>query len=111
ERHLDKPERVKIAGEKTAAGKLPRVRQIAYIVRRNQKAQALDRVLDVEKPPPPIVFCRTRLEVDTLVETLNAHGYKAEALHGGMMQRQRDAVMNRVRAGKTELLMGTDVAA
>src|SRR6185436_4319324 len=52
-----------------------------------------------------------RLAVDTLVETLNAHGYRAEALHGGMQQRQRDAVMNRVRSGKTDLLMATDVAA
>ena len=111
ERHLKKPERVKIAGEKTAAGKMPRVRQVAYIVRRNQKAQALDRVLDMENPTSAIVFCRTRLEVDTLVETLNAHGYKAEALHGGMMQRQRDTVMNKFRAAKTDLLIATDVAA
>jgi len=111
ERHLKTPQRVKVAGEKTAAGKLPRVRQVAYIVRRNQKAQALDRVLDMENPTSAIVFCRTRLEVDTLVETLNAHGYRAEALHGGMMQRQRDVVMNKFRAAKTDLLIATDVAA
>ncbi|MGE0445631.1 MAG: DEAD/DEAH box helicase [Vicinamibacterales bacterium] len=111
QRHLQSPARVTIAHEKTAAGKLPRVRQVAYIVRRNQKAQALDRVLDMESPSSAIVFCRTRIEVDTLVETLNAHGYKAEALHGGMMQRQRDAVMNKFRAAKTDLLIATDVAA
>jgi ATP-dependent RNA helicase DeaD len=46
-----------------------------------------------------------------LTETLNAHGYRAEALHGGMQQRQRDAVMNRVRSEKTDLLIATDVAA
>ena len=51
-------------------------------------------------PTSALVFCRTRLEVDTLVETLNAHGYRAEALHGGMQQRQRDRVMNRFRAGQ-----------
>jgi ATP-dependent RNA helicase DeaD len=45
------------------------------------------------------------------VETLNAHGYRAEALHGGMQQRQRDAVMNRFRAAKADLLIATDVAA
>jgi ATP-dependent RNA helicase DeaD len=111
ERHLNKPERLKVAGEKTAVGKMPRVRQVAYIVRRDQKARALDRVLDMEDPASAIVFCRTRLEVDTLMETLNAHGYRAEALHGGMMQRQRDAVMGRVRARQTDLLIATDVAA
>jgi len=111
ERHLRSPKRVTIAREKTAAGKMPRVRQLAYIVRRAQKPAALDRILEMENPTSAIVFCRTRLEVDTLTETLNAHGYRAEALHGGMEQRQRDAVMNRVRSGKTDLLIATDVAA
>jgi ATP-dependent RNA helicase DeaD len=111
QKHLRKPQRITIAHEKTAAGKLPRVRQVAYIVRRAQKAEALGRVLDMENPTSAIVFCRTRLEVDSLVETLNAHGYRADALHGGMQQRQRDIVMNRFRAAKTDLLIATDVAA
>ncbi|NOT45834.1 MAG: DEAD/DEAH box helicase, partial [Acidobacteria bacterium] len=111
ERRLTSPARVVVAAEKTASGKLPRVRQVAYVVRRAEKAAALDRILDMENPGSAIVFCRTRLEVDTLVETLNAHGYRAEALHGGMQQRQRDAVMQRVRAGATDLLIATDVAA
>jgi ATP-dependent RNA helicase DeaD len=111
ERHLQKPARVTIAREKTAAGKLPRVRQVAYIVSRAQKPAALGRVLDMENPTSAIVFCRTRLEVDSLVETLNAHGFRAEALHGGMQQRQRDGVMNRFRAAKLDLLVATDVAA
>ena len=93
------------------AGKLPRVRQLAYVVGRAQKPAALQRVLDMESPSSALVFCRTRLEVDTLVETLNAHGYRAEALHGGMQQRQRDSVMNRFRAAKADLLIATDVAA
>jgi ATP-dependent RNA helicase DeaD len=110
-RHLKNAERITIAHEKTAAGKMPRVRQVAYIVRRAQKPAALDRILDMENPTSAIVFCRTRIEVDSLVETLNAHGYRAEALHGGMQQRQRDAVMGRVRTQKTDLLIATDVAA
>ena len=71
----------------------------------------LGRVLDVESPTSAIVFCRTRLDVDTLVERLNAHGYRAEALHGGMQQRQRDQVMSRFRSEKADLLVATDVAA
>jgi ATP-dependent RNA helicase DeaD len=109
--HLKSPHRVTIAHEKTAAGKLPRVRQVAYVVARPNKPVALQRVLDTENPSSALVFCRTRLEVDTLVETLNAHGYRAEALHGGMQQRQRDAVMGRFRSAKADLLVATDVAA
>jgi ATP-dependent RNA helicase DeaD len=111
ERHLDNPVRIRIAREKVAAGKLPRVRQVAYVVARAQKPAALDRVLEHEDPASALVFCRTRLEVDTLVEMLNAHGHQAEALHGGMEQRQRDRVMARFRDGTADLLVATDVAA
>ncbi len=110
-RHLRDPRQITIAHEKTAAGTLPRVRQIAYVVARAHKPAALQRVLDMENPESALVFCRTRLEVDVLVETLNAHGYRAEALHGGMQQRQRDAVMGRFRSAKADLLVATDVAA
>jgi ATP-dependent RNA helicase DeaD len=111
ERHLRNPARVTIAREKTAAGKLPRIRQLAYVVPRAHKPAALDRVLEMEDPTSALVFCRTRLEVETVVEALKAHGHRAEALHGGMEQRQRDRVMQMFRSAKVELLVATDVAA
>lgn len=110
-RHLTDPARVTIPKEKRTAGKLPRVRQVAYIVSRPQKMSALGRVLDYEAPKSAIVFCRTRLEVDELTDTLNAHGYGAQALHGGMVQKQRDRVMQAFRSEKAEILVATDVAA
>src|SRR5687767_11390340 len=111
ERHLNNPARITIAREKTAAGKMPRVRQVAYIVGRAQKAATLERILDMEDPVATLVFCRTRLEVESLVETCNAHGHRGEALHGGMMQKQRDRVMGLFRTQKANLLIATDVAA
>ncbi len=57
------------------------------------------------------MFCRTRDEVDELTVTMNGRGYRAEALHGGMDQQQRDRVMARLRDGTAELLVATDVAA
>jgi ATP-dependent RNA helicase DeaD len=110
-RHLKDPKKIAIARETTASGKLPRVRQLAYVVSRAHKPASLERVLEIEDPASALVFCRTRLEVDTLVELLTAHGHRAEALHGGMEQRQRDRVMGRFRDGSTELLVATDVAA
>jgi ATP-dependent RNA helicase DeaD len=87
------------------------VRQLAYVVMRPHKPAALGRILDVEAPRAAIVFCRTRGEVDQLTETMNGRGYRAEALHGGMDQVQRDRVMGRLRDGTAELLIVTDVAA
>jgi len=110
-RHLKDPVNVKIAGERAVAGTIPRVRQVAYMVQRQQKPAALGRVLDIENPTSAIVFCRTRTEVDELTETLNGRGYRAEAIHGGLSQEQRDRVMRRFREGGVELLVATDVAA
>lgn len=110
-RHLRDPVNVKIAGERAVAGTIPRVRQLAYMVQRQQKPAALGRVLDIENPTSAIVFCRTRTEVDELTETLNGRGYRAEAIHGGLSQEQRDRVMRRFREGGVELLVATDVAA
>ena len=69
------------------------------------------RVLDVEGPTAALVFCRTRDQVEQLTETLNGRGYRAEALHGGMDQAQRDRVMGRLRSGVADLLVATAVAA
>ncbi|HWG93213.1 MAG TPA: DEAD/DEAH box helicase [Mycobacteriales bacterium] len=110
-KHLRDPVRITIAREKPAEGEAPRVRQSAYVVPRAAKPAALGRVLDLEAPTAAIVFCRTREEVDSLTETLNGRGYRAEALHGGMGQEQRDRVMGRLRAGTADLLVATDVAA
>ncbi len=109
--HLANPVRIEIARERTQKGELPRVRQLAYVVPRAHKHAALGRVLDMETPTSAIVFCRTRLEVDELSEVMNAHGYRAEALHGGLSQEHRDRVMKRFRANKADLLIATDVAA
>jgi ATP-dependent RNA helicase DeaD len=111
ERHLQQPAHVTIARERPSAGKLPRVRQVAYVVARAHKPLALSRVLELERPQSALVFCRTRLEVDQLVDTLSAHGYRPAALHGGMLQKQRDRVMGLFRAAKADLLVATDVAA
>jgi ATP-dependent RNA helicase DeaD len=110
-RHLKDPVRIQVNREAVPAGEAPRVRQSAYLVARTHKSAALGRILDVESPTAAIVFCKTRGEVDELTETLNGRGYRAEALHGGMNQEQRDRVMARLRSGTAELLVATDVAA
>lgn len=110
-RHLRTPARITIKAEKRAPGKMPLVRQVAYMASRQQKAFALGRILEFEDPTSAIVFCRTRVEVDELTDTLKSHGYGAQALHGGLDQRQRDRVMQLFRTGKADVLVATDVAA
>jgi ATP-dependent RNA helicase DeaD len=110
-KHQNDPVTVRIAAAHREEGVAPLISQRVYVVQRQHKAAALGRILDVEDPGAAIVFCRTRGEVDQLTETLNGRGYRAEALHGGMDQAQRDRVMGRLRSGTAELLVATDVAA
>src|SRR5947209_4630922 len=110
-RHLRDPVRVELGRQPSASADGLLVRQTAYLVPRGYKAAALGRVLDLERPTATIVFCPTRDEVDQLTESLNGRGYRAEALHGGMDQKQRDRVMARLRSGAIDLLVATDVAA
>ncbi|HSF66351.1 MAG TPA: DEAD/DEAH box helicase [Nitrospiraceae bacterium] len=110
-RHLREPVEIRIAKEPLKAGAAPRVRQSAYIVARPHKVVALGRILDMEAPKSALVFCRTRIEVDELTSTLMDRGHRAEAIHGGMNQPQRDRVMRLFRSGQIEILVATDVAA
>ncbi|HEV7908077.1 MAG TPA: DEAD/DEAH box helicase [Pseudonocardiaceae bacterium] len=109
--HLRDPVRIQIGRQAPPPGEAPLVRQSAFVVPRAHKPAALGRVLDIESPTAAIVFCRTRDEVDQLTETLNGRGYRAESLHGGISQEQRERVMGRLRNGTADLLVATDVAA
>src|SRR5258706_467500 len=109
-KYQNDPVRIQIGRGDTQPG-TALVRQSAYMVQRAHKPAALGRILDIEAPKATLVFCRTRTEVDQLTETMNGRGYRAEALHGGMDQPQRDRVMGRLRDGTAELLVATDVAA
>ncbi|MBM3271617.1 MAG: DEAD/DEAH box helicase, partial [Candidatus Sericytochromatia bacterium] len=110
-RHLKNPVEITIAKEAVKAGAAPRVQQTAYVVTRQHRGATLARIIDMAGPKSALVFCRTRLEVDEVTAMLSSRGHRAEAIHGGMSQVQRDRVMNAFKTGQTELLVATDVAA
>ncbi len=110
-KHLNDPVDIRMGKVETPEGEAPKVRQTAYSVPRSHVTVALGRVLEMERPTAAIVFCRTRADVDAVTETLTGRGLRAEALHGGMDQEHRTRVVERLRAGRTDLLVATDVAA
>lgn len=110
-RQLSDPVRISIKRASGTEGTTPKVTQRAYLSHRSHRAAALGRILDMESPEAAIVFCRTRGDVDELTDVMNGRGYRAEALHGGMSQDQRDRAMGRLKSGVATLLIATDVAA
>lgn len=81
------------------------------MVKRQNKQEALQRILDVEGEMYGLIFCRTKIETQRLATALGDHGYPAEALHGDMTQGQRNAVMKKFKTQRIKLLVSTDVAA
>ncbi len=85
--------------------------QIYFEVAEKDRFEALSRIIDVEAEFYGIVFCRTKMDADTLTVRLNERGYLSEALHGDITQSQREKTLRRFRAGKITTLVATDVAA
>jgi ATP-dependent RNA helicase DeaD len=107
-RYLREPERITVSKESLT---VPSVTQTYYEVAGRMKLDALGRILDVEEPGSTIIFCRTKRDVDELVQALQGRGYSAEPIHGDIQQTQRERVLRRFREGQTEVLVATDVAA
>ncbi|MBC8414518.1 MAG: DEAD/DEAH box helicase [Nitrospira sp.] len=90
---------------------VPKIKQIFYDVRHDDKIKALTRLLDVEEPNLTLVFCHTKREVDDVYGKLRQMGYYAGAIHGDYTQSHRDEMLNKFKKGEVDILIATDVAA
>ena len=75
------------------------------------KLEALSRLIEVEDMDAAIVFVRTRAACTTVVEHLSARGVAAAALSGDLDQSLRERTVARLKRGKVDVLVATDVAA
>ncbi len=107
-KYMKKPEKIRVNPGNMV---VPKIKQVFYEVRNQDKLNALARLLDVEDPSLAIVFCHTKREVDEVSQKLQHMGYNADALHGDYSQARREEVMGKFRSGKIEILIATDVAA
>ncbi len=85
--------------------------QIYFEVRESDKFDALTRIIDIENDFYAIIFCRTKLFVDELVNKLLERGYAADGLHGDVSQAQREKILNKFKRKAINILCATDVAA
>ena len=99
-----------ISSPKTAAD-TAQTSQIYFEVQERDKLEALCRIIDVEPDFYGIVFCKTKLDVDELVGQLIKKGYKAQGLHGDILQKQREIILKNFKEKNTQILIATDVAA
>ena len=88
-----------------------RIRQRHLIVNGPQKLEALQRVLEAERSEGTIVFARTRAITLSVAEFLEEHGYEVAVLNGDVPQALRERTIERLRDGRVDVLVATDVAA
>lgn len=107
-RYMKSPEKIRIATDMLTA---PKIDQIFYEVRNNEKIEALSRLIDFDAEGSFLVFCHTKKEVDEVTTNLKLRGYEADGMHGDFTQSQRESVLRKFKESRIDVLVATDVAA
>jgi ATP-dependent RNA helicase DeaD len=106
-----------ILEDRAAVDEKPAVDQFYLILRREDRLEALRRLIDGAEEFYGLVFCATKAGVDELGRRLLETGYAAEVIHGDRSQEERERTLRRFRAyqavsgGDAAILVATDVAA
>ncbi len=87
------------------------INQRFWMVSGLHKIDALTRILEVEKYDGVLIFVRTKSMTTQLADNLSARGLAASALNGDMNQNQREKMVNQLKKGKIDILIGTDIVA
>ncbi len=107
-RHLKSPVEITIEGRLTTAST---IRQRFWMVSGLHKLDALTRILEAETFDAMLVFVRTRNATVELAEKLSARGFAASAMNGDMPQKQREQMVDKLKRGRLDILIATDVVA
>lgn len=87
------------------------VEQNLYAVDSHDKQKLLVQLLQQDNAKQVIVFTKTKLSASRLSRALQKQGVNADAIHGDKSQKERLEALEAFKAGKTQALVATDVAA
>jgi superfamily II DNA/RNA helicase len=109
-KHLLKdPVRIDLSSEKIAS---PQIQQEMYRASNlHHKTRLLKHFLSDENIYKAIIFSATKINADKLADQLCDDGFAAAALHGDLRQNVRNRTLEKLRTGKIQYLVATDVAA
>ncbi len=106
-RFMKDPQEVRIQSSVTTR---PDISQSYWTVY-GRKTDALVRFLEVEEFDAVIIFVRTKSATLEVAEALERSGYNSAALNGDMNQALREQTLERLKDGRLDILIATDVAA
>ncbi|KAL6134279.1 hypothetical protein ACLB2K_066511 [Fragaria x ananassa] len=103
---LVKPVTVNVG--RAGAANLDVIQEVEYV---KQEAKIVYLLECLQKTPPPVlIFCENKADVDDIHEYLLLKGVEAVAIHGGKDQEEREYAISSFKAGKKDVLVATDVA-
>ena len=102
---LHNPEQISIAISQPAAG----INQQAYFIQDSQKIKLLSKIMDPVVYPSVLIFASTKDKVKALGKVLRGLGFKAEAFHSDLGQKEREAILLEFKNKRVPVLIGTDV--
>jgi ATP-dependent RNA helicase DeaD len=108
-KHLRQPEVVRAITEEVEYE--PDIEHVVYECMGEDKLGLLLKLLDEPHEGTTLVFGRTKHGVRNLGTKLERMGYQVDVLQGNLSQGQRERVLSKFRAGKTPILLATNVAA
>lgn len=108
EEHLGEYSEARIEGKTTT---VENIRQRYLQVRNEHKLEALARVLEGEDFDGVLIFVRTKQNTTEVAEKLESRGFNVAPLNGDLAQSMRERTINRLKMGKLDIVVATDVAA
>ncbi|RDE73196.1 ATP-dependent RNA helicase [Haemophilus sputorum] len=107
-RFMKNPQEVKIKATQRSA---PDITQSYWLVNGFRKNDALLRFLEVEEFDAAIIFTRTKTGTVDITELCERNGFRTAALNGDMTQQAREQTLDKLKSGRLDILVATDVAA
>ncbi|MCK5647382.1 MAG: DEAD/DEAH box helicase, partial [Gammaproteobacteria bacterium] len=108
QKYLVEPELVKVASKTMTAAT---IRQRYWRVYGASKLDALTRILELEDHDAMLVFVNTKNMTLELADQLQTRGFACEALNGDIPQNGRERIVERLKRGRLDILIATDVVA
>jgi superfamily II DNA/RNA helicase len=110
-RFMNQPIHIRTQDSEDEGSVVTRIKQHVLRAHALDKIEMLARILQAEGRGPTMVFCRTKRTAQKTAEDLLERGFKAAPIHGDLGQGAREKALSDFKAGKSDVLVATDVAA
>ncbi|MCX6430394.1 MAG: DEAD/DEAH box helicase [Actinobacteria bacterium] len=110
-RFMSQPVHIRTQENNDESAVVSRVQQHVLRAHALDKIEMLARILQADGRGPTMVFCRTKRTCQKTADDLLERGFNAAAIHGDLGQSAREKALSDFKAGKSDVLVATDVAA